>query len=60
MKKPTIKIKYPPLQKIRLISGTEMYINSVTIYSDYHTYSVWDGGTIFINVDESQIVGVIG
>lgn len=37
-----------------------MYINSVTIYSDYHTYSVWDGGNIFINVDESQIVGVIG
>lgn len=37
-----------------------MYINSVTIYADYHTYSVWDGGTVFINVDEPQIVGVVG
>jgi hypothetical protein len=36
-----------------------MYINNVTIYSDYHTYSVWDGNNIFINVDESQIIGVV-
>lgn len=59
MKKQTLKIKYPPLQKVILLWGNQWYIDSVTIYNSYFLYKVWDGWTMYMNIDESQIVGVV-
>lgn len=60
MKKQTIKIKYPPLQKVQLISGTEWYIECITLYSWYFVYKVWDWWSIYMHVEEWQIAGVVG